>query len=71
MQNSKIADTLLESIDITVAPFRVVRFETLIVLVFDVSVGALDGDVHAFADGRVGEVVSGRVVGTVTGHFAS
>ena len=47
------------SIDITIASLGVVGFETLIVLVFDMSVGSLNGDVHTFADGRVGEVVCG------------
>lgn len=54
-----VATVKAGSIDITIASLGVVGFETLIVLVFDVSVGSLNGDVHTFADGRVGEVVSG------------
>ena len=49
------------AIGITIASsssLGVIGFETLIVLVFDVAVGSLNGDVHTFADGRVGEVVS-------------
>ena len=55
----------------SVTSLRVVRFEALIVsVVLDVAVGALNGDIHALADGGVGEVV-GDIVGAVAGKLAA
>ena len=58
------------SIDVAVATLGIVGLDTLIVLAFDVAVGALYGDVHTLTNAGVGEVVAGGVVGAVV-NFAA
>ena len=58
------------SIHIAVPTLGIVGLDALIVLVFDVAIGTLNGDVHALANAGVGKVVASRVVGAVVDFAA-